>query len=492
MLMPQIRTTRFGPLTPLVVAVALASILFFFGLDRKVEAQLTGPELPADLYNYEDVALPEHYLANGFPPEMARFIPTAIWTDNTPADNPVSDEGAALGRVLFYDRSLSANGTVACASCHIQERGFSDPAAVSTGFEGGTTRRNSMTVVNARFYRPGSFFWDQRAETLEDQVLMPFEDPIEMGLTLDGLVAIVEDQPYYRPLFADAFGDEGVTTDRISKALAQFVRSIVSFNSPYDAGRATVDSPLDPFPNFTDQENLGKDLFFVTETISQTCAGCHATEAMVMTASGPQNNGIDLASTTDCGLFETTQLASDVGKFKPATLRNIAVTAPYMHDGRFATLEEVVEHYSTGVQGAPNLSGPLRDGDALSNTQHLRRFTAEESAALVAFLKTLTDAELLADPRFSDPFPGSSPDARPTPKAVDLAPATGPGVPCPDAATISAAFAASQSQLKTSNTRAWVATGALLALVAAPGFVLAWRRRRKRRGLQTQSGPVAR
>jgi cytochrome c peroxidase len=367
------------------------------------------PSLPETPYSYANAPLPEHFRVNGFPSQQV-FQAAPIEWDNSPADNPVTDAGATLGRVLFYDKKLSANGNISCASCHIQAFGFSDPAVRSLGFEAvDDTRRHSMGLANARFYRSGRFFWDERAATLEAQVLMPFQDPVEMGLSLTELVSLVEAQPYYPPLFAAAFGDEGVDSGRIARALAQFVRSLVSFSAPYDQGRALVGTPLQDFPTFTDQENLGKRLFMQSDTRPVNCIGCHATEAFV-NASSPDpsvtsafNIGLDASSPADdLGVRETTGRVRDSGKFKVPSLRNIAVRPPYMHDGRFATLEEVIGHYSTGVQDHPQLSFPLRD--AVTGEPIRLNFTPEEVAALVAFLHTLTDESFLNDPKFGDPF----------------------------------------------------------------------------------------
>lgn len=207
------------------------------GWHRDAAAQFV-PDLPETPYNYSQITLPQHFSVNAFPANLPQNAVTD--NDNTPADNPITDAGATLGRVLFYERKLSANETVACATCHQQEFAFTDPLALSVGFEGGTTRRRSMSLINARFYESGKFFWDERADTLEDQVLEPIQDHVEMGLTLEELVTVVESQDYYPDLFTDAFGDSEVTTDRISRALAQFVRSIVSYRSKYDEGRAQV------------------------------------------------------------------------------------------------------------------------------------------------------------------------------------------------------------------------------------------------------------
>ena len=263
--------------------------------EPKDDIVLNLPETPFD---YKSLTLPGHFTTNSGGP-----LPTSVnGTDNTPATNPITNDGATLGRVLFYDKKLSANGTIACASCHKQDKGFSDDAVLSAGFNGGKTGRYSMTLINARFYQRGRFFWDERAATLEEQVLMPFQDPVEMGMTLEQVVSKVKEQPYYPALFEKAFGSTEITSDKISKALAQFVRSIVSFSSKYDQGRAMVASPGANFPNFTTEENTGKNIFFQTiPNGGGACFGCHTTEAFISANPGPQNNGLDATSTTDLG-----------------------------------------------------------------------------------------------------------------------------------------------------------------------------------------------
>jgi len=348
--------------------------------------------LPASPYNYTNLNLPS-YFTTGV--QLGPNNTSINGTDNTPANNVTTNDGATLGRVLFYDKKLSANGKIACASCHKQDKSFSDDAILSLGFDGGKTGRHSMTLINARYYARGRFFWDERAATLEEQVLMPFQDPVEMGMTLDQVVNTVKSQSYYPDLFVKAFGSEEVTSDRISKALAQFVHSIVSYSSKYDEGRAMAASPITSFPNFTAEENMGKDIFF--KPIPQrggACVACHTTEAFIGSNIGPENNGLDAVSTTDVGTGN--------GRFKTTSLRNIALTAPYMHDGRFATLEEVVEHYNSGIKAHPNLSPVLRTPNNggpvrlnLNNTQ---------KSALVAFLKTLTDNSIATEVKWSDPF----------------------------------------------------------------------------------------
>ena len=335
--------------------------------------------------------------------------------DNTPDDNPLTDAGATLGRILFYDKRLSRNDTVACASCHDQKHGFSDPRRFSVGFEGGRTGRNAMGLVNLRFTnlngaRPG-FFWDERAATLEDQVLMPIQDTVEMGMKLNDLENKLQKLEYYPPLFQAAFGSPKVTSDRIAKAVAQFMRAMVSFDSKFDrAAEAAGGDYSRAFEQFTAEENLGKSLFIngVDEIAEIGCAHCHVPPTFGMPKSF--NNGLDLEY-ADKGLGTRHVPSNDPftpsndGKFKAPSLRNIALTAPYMHDGRFKTLEQVVDHYSSGVHTHPNLGLALNE-EASDGEKGISGFalTAAQKSALVAFLKTLTDESFVSDPRFTDPF----------------------------------------------------------------------------------------
>jgi cytochrome c peroxidase len=336
--------------------------------------------LPATPYRYASVALPPHFTEPGRN------------DDNTPVDNPLTDDGATLGRVLFYERRLSANHTTSCASCHVQAHAFGDPRPFSKGFHGATTDRRAMPLVNLRYYQRARFFWDERAGNLEAMVLLPVQSRIEMGHDLQQVVATLARDAAYPPLFARAFGDHEVTEERIGKALAQFVRSIVSYRSRYDQGRARVASAHADFDNFTRQENRGKALFM------RNCSTCHMKDGnehfFVPT---PANTGLRRReASADGGVGDVTLRPADLGSFKSPSLRNVEVTAPYAHDGRFATLDALIDHYSDNAIFDPNLGymapvGPLG-------------FTGSERAALVAFLKTLTDRSLLTDPRFSNPF----------------------------------------------------------------------------------------
>lgn len=344
---------------------------------------LVGPNLPDTPFNYANQNLPDHYLT---PQPGFGDVPD---TDNTPNNNPITDLGATLGRVLFYDKKLSANDTVACASCHLQENGFSDPAVLSVGFDGGETGRHSMRLGNARYYERGRFFWDERAATLEDQVLQPIQDSVEMGMTLTALEAKLADTDYYGPLFEDAFGDDTVTSERISLALAQFVRSLTTFESKFDEAFIAAGGNVNNFDQvFTASEVRGMAIY----RGRGRCDNCHTTSAHV--SDNVHNNGLDIGDTGDDGAGNQ--------RFKAPSLRNSSVGGPFMHDGRFATLAEVVDFYSDDVQANPNLSNRLRNNDGTPRRLNL---SVQEKADLVAFLETLTDENFLTDPKFSDPFP---------------------------------------------------------------------------------------
>ena len=353
-----------------------ACALMLWGITGAIASAQGVPSLsntPQDYVQYAETDLPNWYQTPG-----------VANTDNTPADNPITNAGAELGRVLFYDPRLSHNDGTACSSCHIQENGFSDPDQFSEGFEGGLTGRHSMGLTNARYYQSGRFFWDERAATLEDQVLMPIRDAVEMGSNLADLTAELASTDYYPVLFERAFGDSQVTSDRMAKAMAQFVRAMSSYQSPFDeailAGNAMN-------PDFSNVNSIpdpaaaadGHAIF------DANCASCH--RGATQSAPDTFNIGLD-AVDEDEG-------AGD-GEFKVPSLRNIAVREGYMHDGRFATLEEVIEFYSSGVQNNPNLSRGLTPGGF--------GFSEDEKSDLIAFLNTLTDEAFLTSELFSDPF----------------------------------------------------------------------------------------
>ncbi|MEN8858691.1 MAG: cytochrome c peroxidase [Flavobacteriaceae bacterium] len=315
---------------------------------------------------------------------------------NIPVDNPLTVQGVKLGRMLFYDKKLSGDGTLACSSCHAQGTGFSDTNRFSIGIQGLPGGRQAMATVNM-LWNSNQFFWDGRANLLRDQALLPIQDPLEMHETLPNVISKLNSSQTYKDQFFRAFGSDEINSLKVSKALEQFMNSIVSNNSKYDKeerGEVT----------FTASEQRGKDLFneeynpFFPATSGADCAHCH---------SGPNfendrymNNGLDSdAGMADDGRMDATTDPADKGKFKVTTLRNIELTPPYMHDGRFSTLEEVVDHYNSGLVYSSTID------PALENTRTTGLFlTAQDKIDLVNFLKTLTDNELANDSRYSSPF----------------------------------------------------------------------------------------
>ena len=339
------------------------------------------PSLPDELYDYESENYAPHILND---PNLAHLFDVI-------GKNAITNEGATLGRVLFYDKNLSANNTISCGSCHHQDKAFTDGLAFSPGYEGGLTGRNSMPIINTQLNN--SLFWDGRAATAVQQSLMPIQDAVEMGMDLSLLENKLSGIDYYKPLFEAAFGDTTITALKISLAIGQFVSSIKSYRSKYDQGVASN------FSNFTPQELMGKDVWFDPEF---TCFQCHFSENFGGLTSDV--TGLDSIS-IDMGIYNQTGDLDDVGRFRSVSVRNIELTGPYMHDGRFETLEEVVDFYSDGKQQHANLDFRLTSDYVTGGNPLFFDFSDDEKAALVAFLKTLTDWEMVNDPKLSDPFP---------------------------------------------------------------------------------------
>ncbi len=376
-----------------LVYIILASIAFVVACTKESPTPDSRiPILPLTVARYDSVA---------------GDVPFDPW-DGFQVDN----HKATLGRVLFYETQLSKNNRVSCGSCHKQAFGFADNLAKSIGFDNGLTKRNSQAILNAGLQE--FFFHDLREEHLENMVLMPIADHVEMGLeNKDYMVAKLESLPYYRNLFSQAFGDESVTVERISDGLVHFIRSMISVNSKWDIGNAVG------FSNFTQEELLGKDLYF----IKFPCSSCHGGDNLMGGMSAAENVGLDdwYQDNGEPGLDPVLNVPKN-GWFKVPSLRNVEVTGPFMHDGRFSTLEEVVEFYNSGIQRHPQLSFMLRRGnnggffdlaefneDIIPNQEtgiHPLRMamTQEEKQALIAFMKTFTDWGFLNDNRFSDPF----------------------------------------------------------------------------------------
>lgn len=302
--------------------------------------------------------------------------PQGTNVDLAPPDNALTVDRATLGKRLFYEPQLSRTSDVSCASCHQQAYAFSDPAAVSTGVDGRTGTRNAPSLVNAAWGK--SFFWDGRADSLEKQAGQPIENPLEMDLALsEASLRLVRD-PSYVEAFQNAYGEPPNETT-LRKALASFVRSLVSGNSPYDRHLRGDDSDFGP------QRKRGEALFLSEKA---ECFHCHPSGSL--SNEGYFNNGSYTAG-GDTGRQAVTGRVGDVGKFKVPGLRNIAVTAPYMHDGSLPTLEAVIEHYDAGGRGDPT-TDPLIKPRSLSD---------DEKADLLEFLRSLTDDALLRDARFA-------------------------------------------------------------------------------------------
>ena len=307
-------------------------------------------------------------------------FPAANW----PADNPLTPQGVALGRRLFEDRRLSVTNTQNCASCHQEREAFTDPQRFSTGAQGQQGVRNSMPLMNLA-WKP-AFSWDGRAPTLREQALRPVQDPLEMNETLENVVEKLKRDAGYPAEFANAFGSHGITPERLGMAIEQYLLTLIG-------GKSKLDRALHGGATLTDEEQRGFTLFFTESDPAHgirgaDCFHCHG--GAHFTNNTFVNNGLDSDdSITDTGREKGTGSKADRGKFMVPSLRNVARTAPYMHDGRFATLEAVIEHYDHGVARTatldPNLAKHLAYGGL--------GLKPEEKRALAAFLRTLTEPE---------------------------------------------------------------------------------------------------
>ncbi len=314
-----------------------------------------------------------------------------------PSDNPMTIQGVKLGRHLFFDPILSADSTMSCASCHFPSLSFTDGAAVSVGIDGIAGTRSSMSLMNIGYAEKG-LFWDGRVNTLEEQALVPIEDPIELHDTWENVESKLIAHPSYPEMFREAFGIEDrseITRDLAVKAMAQFERTLISSNSKYDK------VIFQGLAAFTDSEARGLSMYTdegLAGLPDAECAHCHALH--IGTTDDYFNNGLDsvgsLTEFMDLGLGAVTQDTFDNGKFRAPTLRNIALTAPYMHDGRFETLEEVIDFYNE----SPNHAN---SSNVDANIRPLE-LTDQQKEDLLNFLHTLTDTVFTQNPAFQSPY----------------------------------------------------------------------------------------
>lgn len=333
--------------------------------------------------------------------DPTKIFPSIFGIPALPADNPLTEEAVYLGRMLFYDPVLSLDSSISCSSCHDQKHAFADPRKVSTGVFGLQTGRNAPPLFNMAYNR--KFFWDGRQNTLRELVFEPIQAHNEMAMTLPILKNKLKNIERYKIWFKKAFNAEPDVFN-MAKAMEQFMLTIVSSNSRFNAffpGR---------FSKLTQEEGDGARLFNAlvafdvnNKALGADCFHCHGGQLAQQnnpTMGGFANNGLDLVL-TDRGLGAISGKSTDDGVFKTPSLLNIAVTGPYMHDGRFTTLEQVIDHYSDNLHfKSPNLHPQI----SVHETDGHLNLDATQKAALKAFLMTMTDSVLLNNPAYSNPF----------------------------------------------------------------------------------------
>lgn len=354
-----------------LLVVALALVIFFsFAVETHKE--------PVDLYKFE------------FPAYVPKF--------NEPENNKTTVQGVNLGRKLFFDQTLSGDNSVSCAGCHNPKLAFSDAGnKYSKGIHGYLTRRNSMSLVNLGWNN--AFFWDGRVKTLEELVLIPITDSLEMGENVPHLIEELEASADYRKMFYEAFGTDEITGDRISRAIAQYLRTLISFNSKMDVIYSMEYYGMEEIPatygRYVDEEFklFVKEHFSAeNEQVIAVCASCHG--EFLYGGMEFRNNGLG-GDTPEPGLSAFSKNADDLGKFKAVSLRNVSLTAPYMHDGRFATLEAVLDHYENHVSGAKNADATFFE----YNTQKpkINKLSSAQKKHLLKTLEYMTDTTFITN-----------------------------------------------------------------------------------------------
>lgn len=348
-------------------------IIFFFGLL---------------ILNYNCSSDDRTHIPKLQPLEIPEIFSDNIIDPIIPSDNPQTKEGIALGKRLFFDNILSANGTKSCASCHSPQNAFTDNTPTSLGIDGIAGTRNSMPLFNMAWNYNERFNWDGKALSLETQAIEPVENPIELHSDWENVVARLQAHPDYPELFNLAFNTPTITKELTTKAISQFERTLISANSKFD-NYLQNQAVLSP------QELNGLDIFMRED--KGDCFHCHGNpNNPLWTDNDFHNNGLD-SQFTDLGLGAVTGDPSDNGKFKSPSLRNLAYSPPYMHDGRFSTLDEVINHYSEGLQNSPTIDPLMKKVD-----EGGVQLTDQEKADLKLFLLTLTDPSFIANPDFQN------------------------------------------------------------------------------------------
>jgi cytochrome c peroxidase len=383
----------------------LFAFILFSGMFLMSSCGDQQPEVKITYYGDKEYKeLSQHINIPEFPHDYSFTLPKHTFLFST----PINDDLATLGRVLFYDKNLSKDKTISCASCHKQEIAFSDDVAFSEGVQNRATARNSIalgSVLNFAAYY-GSFggvpfFWDNRASSVQDQSRATLGNPLEMDMKMHEVVDVVNGLDYYKPLVKQAYKTSGkISETQILDAIGEFVNSMTNFNTKFDremdkllqANGSVGTNVSINFPGFTESENRGKKIYM------DNCASCHGSNSArppVMKA----NNGLMLQY-DDLGVATRTGQSTDEAMFKVPTLRNISRTAPYMHNGMLKNLMDVVDHYSTGIANHKNLSSALKTGSSPKKMN----FSQTQKEDLIAFLQTLNDDKIVNDPKFSDPF----------------------------------------------------------------------------------------
>lgn len=355
------------------------------------------------------------FISFGCEPKEGEFVPKndfelkapayfGSFNERIPEDNPTTTKGFELGRMLFYEKKLSGDNSMSCANCHQQSKAFTDGKAFSPGIDGQVGQVSSMSLVNLLWAE--HFTWNGKMQSLEDQSTEPIRNPIEMHENFDNAINKLEEAGYSR-LFQEAFETDQITEELIGKALAQFQRALISSNSKYDQ---YLRGEYDPTPS----EKRGEQLFFTHPIPGQlrggNCGDCHLgplTSGAIDEFQGFHNNGLDNDENMDEGLMAVTGNSNDKGRFKTPSLRNIALTAPYMHDGRFQTLEEVIEHYDNGIHQSSTLDILIIEGsnENQASGERPQLFLSEqEKDDILAFLHMLTDEDFISNAQFSNPF----------------------------------------------------------------------------------------